>query len=297
MKVVLFCGGLGLRMRGAAADGLPKPMVPLGRRPLLWHVMRYYAHWGHKDFILCLGHGGAAIADYFAAERQGRRPSAPDDAAPVRGLFASGAADGDTRDWRVTLVDTGVEANIGERLLAVRPHLRNEEIFLANYADGLTDHPLPRLVETVRSRGAIGGFLATRPNISLHFVEQDVDGAVRRIVPVEETAHRVNGGFFAFRQEIFDHIGPGEDLVAEPLGRLIEQRLLIAERFDGFWRCCDTFKDLLILEGMLARGPAPWELWRRPPQQPSDGSGHGPEQQSSPRCRIRSGAAPQPANG
>lgn len=279
MKVVLFCGGQGLRMRGATADGMPKPMVPLGQRPLLWHVMRYYAHWGHKDFILCLGHGGEAIRNYFGDEGEWRS-------------VGFGPPDRGMRDWRVTLVDTGTEANIGERLMAVRPHLRGEEMFLANYADGLTDHPLPRLVDEVRNRGVLGAFLATRPNISLHFVEQDAEGAVRCIVPVEHTAHRVNGGFFVFRQDIFDHIRPGEDLVDQPLARLIERRLLFAERYNGFWRCCDTFKDLGVLEAMLARGPAPWELWRRTAPPPGDDA-PAPGTMPPPHHQLRTGAEPR----
>ncbi|MBD0273326.1 MAG: glucose-1-phosphate cytidylyltransferase [Acetobacteraceae bacterium] len=288
MKVVLFYGGQGLRMRGAAADGLPKPMVPLGRRPLLWHVMRYYAHWGHKDFILCLGHGGEAIKGYFAANEEWRSEDF---------VLAPGGGTGpepllcDAQGWRVTFVDTGAEANIGERLLAVRPHLRGEEMFLANYADGLTDHPLPRLVEDARDRGAVGAFLATRPGTSFHFVEQDADGVVRGIRPVEETALRVNGGFFVFRREIFDYIRPGEELVEEPFARLVEEGLLLAHRHDGFWRSCDTFKDLRALEGMMARGPAPWELWRRSPpgDEPAERGWLGPQ--------IQPRLAPAPLRG
>ena len=262
MKVVLFCGGQGLRMRGAG-DGLPKPMVRIGSRPLLWHVMRYYAHWGHKDFVLCLGHGGEAIKEYFVRNEDWRSNDFVLSPGEGRGPEFSGR--GHMHDWRIAFVDTGAEANIGERLLAVRPHLQGEEMFLANYSDGLTDYPLPQLVDDARDRGAICAFLATRPNSSFHFVEQDADGLVRRIRPAEDTDLRVNGGFFVFRREIFDRIRPGEELVEEPLARLAEERRLVAHRYDGFWRCCDTPKDVQALEKMQARGPAPWELWRRFP--------------------------------
>ena len=290
MKVVLFCGGRGLRMRGAA-DGLPKPMVPLGRRPLLWHVMRYYAHWGHKDFILCLGHGGEAIKEYFVANEEWRsgdfvlRPGGGSGPEPFNR---------DMRDWPIAFVDTGAEANIGERLLAVRPHLRGEETFLANYADGLTDYPLPQLIDDARDRRAVGAFLATRPSTSFHVVEQDADGTVRGIRPVEETALRVNGGFFVFDRDIFDHIRPGEDLVEGPFARLAEKRLLFARRYDGFWRCCDTPKDLRALGGMLARGPAPWELWRRFPA--GDGPA-APQDWLDPQFRFRLAAEPEALGG
>jgi glucose-1-phosphate cytidylyltransferase len=291
MKVVLFCGGQGLRMRGATADGVPKPMVPLGGRPLLWHVMRYYAHWGHKDFILCLGHGGEAIKEHFVAREDWR--SSDFVLSPGAGARPEPLGRDDTRDWRIAFVDTGAEANIGERLMAVRPHLRGEETFLANYADGLTDYPLPDLIEDARERGAVGAFLATRPNSDFRFVEQDADGTVRGIRPVEETPLRVNGGFFVFDRDVFDHIRPGEELVEESFARLAEKRLLLAHRYDGFWRCCDTPKDLRALEGMLARGPAPWELWRRFPQ----GDGPADRDWLGPRLKLRPAATPEALNG
>ena len=287
MKVVLFCGGQGLRMRGAA-EGLPKPMVRLGRRPLLWHVMRYYAHWGHKDFILCLGHGGEAIKEYFVANEEWR---SSDFVLVPGGSRPEPLGRDDMRDWRITFVDTGADANIGERLLAVRQHLRGEETFLANYSDGLTDYPLPQLIDDALDRRAVGAFLATRPATSFHFVEQDADGTVRGIRPVEETALRVNGGFFVFDRDIFDHIRPGEELVEGPFARLAEQRLLLAHRYDGFWRCCDTPKDLRALEGMLARGPAPWELWRRFPP----GDGPADRDWLGPQLQLRSAAEPEAA--
>lgn len=266
MKVVLFCGGHGLRMRGAAAEALPKPLVRIGRRPLLWHVMRYYAHWGHKDFVLCLGEGGEAIKRYFVDGEDWRSndfvltPGAREPA--LLGV-------GDRHDWRIAFVDTGDEANIGERLLAVRPHLRREEMFLANYADVLTDYPLPQLVDDARDRCAVGAFLATRPAAGPVFVEQDEDGVVRGLRPAEDTALWVNGGFFVFGRDVFDYIRPGEDLLEQPFARMAEMRLLLAHRYEGFWCPCNTPKDVLALDRMQARGPAPWELWRRFP--PGDG--------------------------
>jgi glucose-1-phosphate cytidylyltransferase len=287
MKVVLFCGGQGLRMRGAAPAGVPKPLVQLGRRPLLWHVMRYYAHWGHRDFILCLGHGGEAIKEYFVSG-EGWRSS------DFTMSFGGGSGPellgrDDMRDWRVTFVDTGADANIAERLMAVRPLLRGEETFLANYADCLTDHPLPDLIEDAWDRRAVGAFLATRPGTGLRLVEQDADGTVRGFRPAEETALRVNGGFFVFDRDIFDHIRPGEDLTEGPFSRLAEKRLLLAHRYDGFWRPCDTPKDLRALEGMMARGPAPWELWRRFPH----GDGPADKDWLGPQLQLRSTPAPE----
>ena len=258
MKVVLFCGGQGLRMRGVGND-LPKPMVPLGTRPILWHLMKYYAHWGHRDFILCLGYKGTTIKEFFAQYREWISNDFVINSGNRIELLRC-----DIDDWRITLVDTGQDANIGERLVAARPFLEGEEMFLANYSDGLTDCPLPAITERLRETDAVGACMVTRPNISLHLVRHDSDGLVRDVLDAEQADTWINAGFFAFRREIFDYICPGEELVLEPFQRLIAARKLAALPHTGFWRCCDTFKDLQTLEGLLAKGPAPWEVWRRP---------------------------------
>ncbi len=263
MKVVLFCGGQGMRMRditGAGAD-LPKPMVMLGARPLLWHLMKYYAYWGHKDFILCLGYKGSTIKKFFAEYEEW-----------ISNDFVIAGNGGtmellgrDLQDWRITLVDTGAEANIGERLVAVKPLLKDDDVFLANYSDALTDCALPSVIDQLYATGAVGACMVVRPNISLHFMHHNTAGLVTGILTPEQADSWINGGFFAFRREIFDYIRPGEELVEQPFTRLIEAGKLAALSFKGFWRSCDTFKDLRTLEGLLVQGPAPWELWRLAP--------------------------------
>ncbi len=263
MKVVLFCGGQGLRMRGAAASGngadLPKPMVPLGNRPILWHLMKYYAHFGHTEFILCLGYKGATIKEFFA----GYQEWISNDFVLSGGGARLELLNRDMDDWRITLLDTGQDANIGERLMAVRPFLEGEAMFLANYSDGLTDCPLPAITDRLIDTGAVAACMVSRPNISLHMVNHDKAGLVTDVLDAEQANAWINAGFFAFRQEIFDYMRPGEELVLEPFQRLIAERRLAAYPYEGFWRCCDTFKDLQTLESLLARGPAPWEVWRR----------------------------------
>jgi len=276
LKVVLFCGGQGLRMRdiaGAGAD-LPKPMVMLGARPLLWHLMKYYAYWGHKDFILCLGYKGATIKKFFAEYEEW-----------ISNNFVVAGNGGkiellsrDLQDWRITLVDTGAEANIGERLVAVKPLLKDEDVFLANYSDALTNCPLPSVIDRLHATSAVGACMVVRPNISLHFMHHNAAGLVTGVLTPEQADFWINGGFFAFRQEIFDYIRPGEELVEQPFARLIEAGKLAALSFKGFWRSCDTFKDLRTLESLLVQGPAPWELWRLTPSavelQPVEQSAH-----------------------
>ena len=259
MKVVLFCGGQGLRMRGGNND-LPKPMVPLGPRPILWHLMKYYAHFGHTEFILCLGYKGATIKEFFA----GYQEWISNDFVLSGGGTRLELLKRDMDDWRITLVDTGLHANIGERLVAVRPFLKDDEMFLANYSDGLTDCPLPAITERLSTTDAVAACMIARPNFSLHLVHHAESGLVNGVLDADQADLWINAGFFAFRQEIFDYIHPGEELVLEPFSRLIAARKLAAYPYSGFWRCCDTFKDLQTLESLLARGPAPWELWRQP---------------------------------
>jgi glucose-1-phosphate cytidylyltransferase len=247
-------------MRGAG-EGLAKPMVMLGTRPILWHLMKYYSYWGHRDFILCLGYRGELIKEFFTNYKEW----VSNDFVLSNGGRSVELLNRDAEDWRITFVDTGAGSSVGERLLAVRDFLRDEDVFLANYADGLSDFPLPLMLDKVARSGAVGAFLTVQPNTSFHFVMSDPDGTVTGVQAVEQTDLYINGGFFAFRRQIFDYMRPGEELVEEPFARLIEERLLTTLPYRGFWRACDTFKDLQTLEALLNRGPAPWELWRRPP--------------------------------
>jgi glucose-1-phosphate cytidylyltransferase len=260
MKVVLFCGGLGMRIREAGGD-IPKPMVPIGYRPILWHVMKYYAHFGHRDFILCLGYRADAIKKYFLEYEE-----------TISNDFVLSRAGCDARqvelmnsdisDWRITFADTGINCNIGQRLRAAQKYLDGEEIFLANYADGLTDLPLPSLIDHFQRRGCIANFVSVRPNLSYHAVSMTCDGYVDDVTAITQTDLRINGGYYLFRREIFDYFRDGEELVEEPFQRLIAARQLLAYPYDGFFACMDTFKDKQQLEDLHARGQAPWEVWR-----------------------------------
>jgi glucose-1-phosphate cytidylyltransferase len=258
MKVVLFCGGLGMRLR-EYSENVPKPMVVIGQRPILWHLMKYYAHFGHKEFILCLGHGAGAIKDFFLTYEECVSndfvlPGGGGPATPLRR---------DIDDWRITFVDTGIKANVGQRLLAVREHLEGEGEFLANYSDGLTDLRLPDQIRHFQSRDKVASFLAVSPSLSYHLVSSDDQDEVVSIRAIGDSGVRINGGFFIFRQEIFDYLRKGEDLVAEPFERLIRDRRLLAYRHDGFWLPMDTAKDKQRLDDLYQSGNPPWALWRR----------------------------------
>jgi glucose-1-phosphate cytidylyltransferase len=236
MKVVLFCGGLGMRIR-EAPDAVPKPLVTVGDRPILRHVMQYYAHYGHRDFILCLGYRADAIRDYF------------------RGA--------EVPNWQITFADTGELSNIGERLAIAKRYLEGDQLFLANYADGLTDLHLPDLLDAFAASGKVAALLCSKPTLSYHFVQTAADGTVVDIEDAAQLDLRINGGYFIFRQEIFDYLRDGEDLLNEPLRRLVRDGKLLGYRYDGFWRTMDTFKDKQALDDLYASGHAPWEVWKR----------------------------------
>jgi glucose-1-phosphate cytidylyltransferase len=255
MKVVLFCGGAGMRLRGYA-DDVPKPMVQIGSRPIIWHLMKYYAHFGHKDFILCLGHMGNVIKDYFLHYDE----SVSNDFVWSKGGKNISFLNRDIDDWTITFVETGTATNVGERLKAVEPHLKGEDMFLANYGDGLSDVSLPVMVEAFRRSNAIASLLLVQPTASFDIVNVNSDGLVTDVSALTNTNIWINGGFFVMRNEIFRYIRPGEELVREPFKRLINERALLTHKCDGFWQCMDTFKDKQRLDE-LNQTTAPWKVW------------------------------------
>ena len=256
MKVVLFCGGLGTRIR-EYPEPVPKPMITIGYRPILWHVMKYYAHYGHKDFILCLGYKADAVKNYFLNY---------DECISNNFVLSNGGKElrllnSDIHDWRIMFVDTGIPSNIGQRLKAVEEYLEGESVFLANYSDGLTDLPLPEYIDHFLSRDKVGSFLAVSPPYSSHVVSFTGD-VVNGVCPISKAGLWINGGFFIFRTEIFKYMRDGEELVERPFERLIQEEQLIAYKYQGYWSCMDTFKDRQQLDGLYTRGEAPWEVWK-----------------------------------
>jgi glucose-1-phosphate cytidylyltransferase len=246
VKVVLFCGGLGLRIR-EASQTTPKPMISVGGYPILLHVMRYYAYHGHKDFILCLGYKADNIRTFFEAARVGL----PNEYMETADEDAREQLRRELADWRITFAYTGLEACVGE------------ELFLANYADVLTDAPLPTMVDLLRQHDMTGAFLCARPTYSFHVVSWKDGHTVDRIQACTDAEIWLNGGYFVFRREIFDAMQPGEELVEAPFRRLIEQAKLLGYRHEGFWAPMDTLKDRQNLNDMHARGERPWAVWEQ----------------------------------
>jgi glucose-1-phosphate cytidylyltransferase len=263
MKVVLFCGGLGTRIR-EYSEALPKPMIPIGNQPILWHVMQYYSGYGHRDFILCLGYKANVIKEFFLTYR----PQFYADCV-VSGFGAQVELLGEVRDdWRVTMVDTGVWRNIGERLWAVRDHVKDEDMFLANYSDGLTDANLDDMIDTFKRSGKLACFLAIRPPLTYHLADIDGTGRVREFRTSDTSEIWINGGYFLFRKGIFEYMREGEELVIEPFRRLIAENQLLAYKHESFWRSMDTLRDRQTLEDLIEKGKMPWRRCGRPSGSP-----------------------------
>jgi len=253
MKVVLFCGGLGTRLR-EHSETIPKPLVTIGYRPIIWHLMRYYASFGHKDFVLCLGYQGAAIREYFLNYNE----AMSNDFTMSDGGRHIELHSRDLNDWRITFVDTGLHSNIGERLLAVRRYVEGEKVFLANYSDGLADIPLAKMLAEFSAHDAVASFAAVKPWSSFHSVRLADDGFVSELAAVRDQESLVNGGYFVLRTDVFDYIQPGEELVEAPFQRLIAAHKLLAFVHSGFWRAMDTLKDKIAFDRMYAAGEHPW---------------------------------------
>lgn len=258
MKVVLFCGGLGTRLR-EHSDTIPKPLVTVGSRPILWHLMRYYAHYGHRDFILALGYRGDLVREYFLNYKE----AMSNDFTLSEGGRKVELHSTDLDDWNITFVDTGLHSNIGQRLLRVRKYLEGEEAFLANYSDGLSNLPLDEMIADFRHKNAIASFAAVCSPHTFHAVDVAAEGTVTGMRPMHDLQLLINGGFFVLKNEFFRYIGEGEELVEKPFERLIAERRLAAYVWKGFWQCMDTFKDKISYDRMEARGDCPWMVWNR----------------------------------
>ena len=260
MKVVLFCGGLGMRLRDHA-ENTPKPLVRIGNMPILWHLMKYYAHFGHTDFILCLGYQAEAIKQYFLNYSE----CTSNDFILSNGGKNIELLNSDIQNWRIHFVNTGAQANIGQRLQAVQKFLKGEDEFLANYADGLSDLPLPDLIDFFHRKGKVATFVNVRPNLSYHFVSIKNGGTVTAIKDIQGSNIRINGGYYVFKKEIFEYLDGQSELVDQPFQRLIQEGQLTSYGYDGFWASMDTFKDKQVLEDMYVKGNVPWQVWKKDP--------------------------------
>jgi glucose-1-phosphate cytidylyltransferase len=246
---------------GETTARVPKPMIPIGDKPILWHIMNYYATFGITDFVLCLGYKPEVIKEYFLAYNE----ALSNDFVLSDGGKHIELLQRDIQNWSIAFVDTGLQSTIGQRLKKVHPFLEGEQLFLATYGDGLTDAPLPEMIDTLAASDNVGMFLASHPTYNFHIVNFDETNQVHEMHDVTTSGLWLNAGYFVFRREILDYIEDGEDLVEEPFQRLIAAGKLAAYPYDGFWAPMDTLKDKHVLESLLESGRAPWRAPRGAP--------------------------------
>jgi glucose-1-phosphate cytidylyltransferase len=254
MKVVIFAGGLGSRL-SEETESKPKPMVEIGGRPILWHIMKHYAHHGFRDFVIALGYRGEAIKRWFL------------DLAELDGSFTLSLRDRKLErhqdsldDWKVALVDTGIETQTGGRLAKLAPLLR-DGTFMLTYGDGVSDVDLDELLSYHRSHGKLATVTAVRP--PARFGELEFDGnRVKRFSEKPQTGEGwINGGFFVLEPQALELIPGDVHWEREPLERLASAGELIAYRHERFWQCMDTLRDKRLLDSLWASGKAPWKVW------------------------------------
>lgn len=262
MKTVILCGGFGTRIRDVT-DDIPKPMIPIGRYPILWHIMKYYSCWGHKNFILCLGHKGQHIKEYFLNYEALTRDFTI--------CLASNSkesrryhTDHDESDWEVTLCDTGLNAMTGARVRRIRQYVQDEENFMLTYGDGIGDIDMGELVKFHKQHGRILTVTGVRPPGRFGELTCSPQGEVVAFNEKPQTSEGlISGGFFVCRKEIFDYLGDNEDLVfeQEPMKRLANDRQLMVYRHSGFWQPMDTSREYTLLNELYRDGRAPWVTW------------------------------------
>lgn len=231
MKVVILCGGKGTRM---GKDDLPKPLFPIGGKPILWHIMNIYAHQGFKDFILCLGYQGSKIKDYFLK---------------IRG-------------WKIEFVETGLDINTGGRINKIKPYI-NDNCFLATYGDGVADLNIKNLIDFHTYHNKLATLTAVKPYSPFGIVGIDTHSdTVTHFEEKPRLDHWVNGGFFVFNKEVFRYTRDNDILEKDTFARLVRDRNLNAYKHNGFWECMDTYKDNLRLNQLWAQNQAPWAVWK-----------------------------------
>lgn len=260
MKVVILCGGKGTRLR-EETEYRPKPMVPIGGRPILWHIMKTYAHYGHTDFVLCLGYKGEVIIEYFRHYRW-----MASDVTMELGADTGIKFHGDYSEskWKVTLVDTGQETQTGARISRIRKYVEGEETFLLSYGDCVGNIPISETIDFHRSLKKTLTLTAVHPPGRFGELRLDEDPYVTAFnEKAQVTEGYISGGYFVVSQRIFDYLDNRDDLhfEREPIQQLTMERELVAFKHDDFWYPMDTYAEFLLLNQLWKEGRAPWRVW------------------------------------
>ena len=254
MKTVILAGGMGMRMK-ENTESIPKPLVPIGERPILWHVMKLYSHYGFHDFVICLGYKGERIKEYFTSYRYltDFTLRLGSERKIVRHTHGND-------EWSITFAETGEATETGGRIKKIEQYIAEDDFF-CTYADGLSTVNLRSLMEFHKKQGKIGTLTALRPLSQFGMLDIGDDDLVRDFQEKPRMSQWVNGGFFVFNKGIFGYLRDGDILERDTIPRLIQDREIAAYRFNGFWKCMDTFKDAEQLKEMWKQNSAPWRLW------------------------------------
>jgi glucose-1-phosphate cytidylyltransferase len=261
MKTVILCGGMGTRIRDVN-ENIPKPMIPIGRQPVLWHIMKTYSAAGFNEFILCLGYKGQVIKEFFLNYYTMVNDITIDLSTPN----AIEYHDGNSREnWKVTLADTGVDTMTGARVARVKEYLGNDENFMLTYGDGLADIDIKNLVEFHKSHGKMVTVTGVHPAARFGEMELSKDNMIKSFAEKPQVSEgRINGGFFVVRREFIDqYLSEDSDLILEqfPLSQCAKDGELVSFNHDSFWQPMDTYREYQILNKLWAEGKAPWKVW------------------------------------
>ena len=262
MKVVILCGGFGTRIRDVS-ENLPKPMIPVGEYPILWHIMKYYGSWGHSDFILCLGFKAQLIKEFFLNYEASTRDFTIKLGAGGERTISYHTLH-DESDWTVTLADTGINAMTGARINRIKHYIGNDDTFMLTYGDGVGDIDLARLLEFHASHGKVLTVTGVAPPGRFGELECNRDGAVEAFNEKPQTSGGlISGGFFVCNRRIFEYLTANENLVfeQEPMRRLVQDRQMMVFRHEGFWQPMDTHREYTLLNELYRGGKAPWVKW------------------------------------
>lgn len=258
MKVVILAGGYGTRI-SEESHLRPKPMIEIGERPILWHIMKLYSYFNYNDFVICLGYKGHVIKEYFANYFLLGSDVTFDLAKNSLKIHSSE----DVEEWRVTLANTGIDTMTGGRIKRIKKYI-GDETFMLTYGDGVADVNIHELLAFHKSHGKLATVTAVQPSGRYGVLGLNDDATVLEFVEKPNTLDAwINGGFFVLEPEVFDYID-GDDTFfeKEPLAKLAEAGQIVAYQHGGFWKCMDTQRDKVALERLWESGEAPWKVWR-----------------------------------
>jgi glucose-1-phosphate cytidylyltransferase len=257
MKVVILCGGQGTRIRDVA-DNIPKPMIPIGGYPILWHIMKYYSMFGHNEFILCLGYQGNVIKEFFLNYEVNVSDFTLQLGDKKSVHFHNQIKE---KDWVITFAETGEKSMTGARIRKIRKYIGDDQIFMLTYGDGLSDVDINQLIAYHHSHQRVLTLTGVRPSGRFGEIKCTDEGVISEFNEKPQSSEgRINGGFFVCNHNLFDYLDDNDDLIfeKEPMMKLVREKQLMQYNHDGFWQPMDTLREYVLLNSLYSKGDAPW---------------------------------------